>query len=320
MLKRMSIKKIIISGSALFALFLIYLIPKDNNNLLDNAKQELTYAQTNVVTSPIFLLDDNDFLARTNVVVNSDASIEKKAKELLDILIKDGSGDSQIPSGFKAIIPSDTQVLSVKYEENILKVNFSKDLLDVSLDQEEKVIEAIVYTLTSIPDVKNVMIYVDGNLLTKLPQTNIILPSVLNRKFGINKIYDIDSLKSINSVTIYYIKEKNNNYYYVPVTRYVNDDRDKIKIIIENLASSSTYNTNLMSFLNSNAELLTAQKTDDVMQLNFNKYIFQDADTKKILEEVTHTICLSVYDNYDVKEIIFNVDDKPVYQNTLKSS
>lgn len=320
MLKRMSIKKIIISGSALFALLLIYLIPNDENNLFNDAKQELTYVPIDVTTSPIFLLDDNGFLALTTVVVNSDASIEKRAKELLDILIKDGVGDSQIPSGFKAVIPSDTQILSVKYEENILKVNFSKELLDVSIDQEEKVIEAIVYTLTTIEDVKNIMIYVDGNLLTRLPQSNIILPSILNRKFGINKIYDIDSLKDVNNVTIYYVKEKDNDYYYVPVTKYVNDNREKIKIVIENLASSATYNTNLMSFLNSNTELITVEKTDDVMQLNFNKYIFQDADTKKILEEVAHTICFSVYDNYEVKEVVFTVDNEPVYQNTLKSS
>ena len=67
---------------------------------------------------------------------------------------------------------------------------------------EEKVVEAIVYTLTSINGVNKVIIYVDGNILTKLPQTKINLPSTLDRSFGINKEYDINSIKDIKQVTI----------------------------------------------------------------------------------------------------------------------
>ena len=36
-------------------------------------------------------------------------------------------------------------------------------------------------------------------------------------------------------VTVYYLNKNNNYFYYVPVTRMVNDDREKIKIIIDEL-------------------------------------------------------------------------------------
>ena len=92
-------------------------------------------------------------------------------------------------------------------------------------------IEAIVYTLTSIDEVKKIILYVDGDILNKLPQTGKNLPSTLDRTFGINKEYDITSMKDIEDVTIYYINKYNNDYYYVPVTKYVNDDREQRKCI-----------------------------------------------------------------------------------------
>ena len=124
--------------------------------------------------------------------------------------------------------------------------------MDVKEDMEEKVIEAIIYNLTSIDGVDKIMLFVDGNILTKLPKTGINLPTTLDRSYGINKEYDINSTKNITNVTVYYVNKYNGNEYYVPVTKYVNDDREKIQIIVDELTSSPIYSSNLMSYLNSN--------------------------------------------------------------------
>lgn len=320
MLKKMSIKKIIVAISALFALFLVYIIPNEaNENFADNVKQELIYVDQEVTTNDIFLMDKNNMLALTSVIVSNDINIEIKAKELLETLIIGSGSENKIPSGFKAILPNETKILSIKYENNLIKVDFSKDLLDVDKDLEEKVIEAIVYTLTSIKDINNVIIYVEGDILSYLPKTKITLPSTLNRNFGINKSYELNALNDINDVTIYYISKYNNDYYYVPVTKYINDDRDKIKIVIDELASGTLYNTNLMSFLNSNAKLLAVEKAGDSLYLNFNEYIFNDMVEKNILEEVITTISLSVEDNYNVSEVVFKVDNEEIYKSVLKT-
>lgn len=257
-------------------------------------------------------------LGKTEVPVSS-KDIESLAKELLEVLINGGANEDRIPNGFKSILPSDTKILSLKYDKDLIKVDFSKELLNTSKEMEEKVVEAIIYTLTSINGVNKVIIYVDGNILTKLPQTKINLPSTLDRSFGINKEYDINSIKDINQVTIYYVNKNNDNYYYVPVTKYLNDDRDKIKIVIDELSGNSIYNTNLMSFLNSNAELISSEKKDDLMHLNFNEYIFSDIEEKNILEEVIYTISLSVCDNYEVKGVVFNVENEEIYKTVLKT-
>ena len=319
MLKKMSIKKIVISLSAFFTLFLIYLIPTSNNKELIPTNEGVEYIDSNAVTSTIYLLDSYSYLGKAEVVVNNKDNVEEKCKELINVLISGGVGEDRIPNGFRSILPSDTKINSLSFQDGLVKINFSKELLNISIDLEEKMVEAIVYTLTSIEEVKSIIIYVDGEILTKLPQTGKNLPSTLDRNFGINKEYDLTSMKDIEQVTVYYVNKYNDNYYYVPVTKYLNDDRDKIKIIVSELSSSPIYSNNLMSFLNYNTKLLSVDQKDGTMNLEFNSYIFDNYDEKSILEEVIHTISLSVADNYDVKEVVFSVNEEEIYKSVLKS-
>ena len=317
MIKRFWIKKIMIASSALFALLLICLIPKEDKTLT-NIKQELEYVDKGINKNEIFLLDVNNYLARTSVALTS-TDVTGKAKEILNTLITGSSGESKIPNGFRGVLPADTKILTVEYEDKILKINLSNEVMDVKEDMEEKVIEAIVYNLTSIDGVDKIMLFVEGNILTKLPKTGINLPTTLDRSYGINKEYDINSTKNITNVTVYYVNKYNGNEYYVPVTKYVNDDREKIQIIVDELTSSPIYSSNLMSYLNSNTKLLEISESVDSLDLVFNSYIFSDVDEKEILEEVIYTISLSVKDNYDVNEVSFTVNDEEICKSTLKT-
>ena len=314
MIKRFLSKRIIMSTAVLFALFLLCLLP--NKEL--KVEEKVKYIENDNLKTVIYLLDDHNYLARTAVAISSKEK-EVKAKELLQVLIKGGNGESKIPSGFQSLLPSDAEILSLELVDDIVKVNFSKKLLDIKEELEEKMIEAIVYTLTSIDGVNKVIIYVEGDILSKLPKTGIHLPSTLDRSYGINKEYKVESFKDINSVTVYYVSKYNNDIYYVPVTKYLNDDREKIKIIIAELASAPLYNTNLMSYLNSNISLLATEQELDSLSLVFNDYLFNDANSKNILEEVIYSISLSVGDNYDVKEVIFEVNDEEIYKSVIKT-
>ena len=245
MLRKIYLKKILISSAALFALFLIYLIPTDNTKKLENIEKKIIYTDSEIETNNIYLLDSHNMVSLTNIMINNEKT-EEKAKELIEALIINGTKEDQIPNGFKPIIPSDTKIKSIKLENKIIKIDFSKEILNIEEQLEEKMIESIVYTLTSIENIDGIIIYIEGNILNKLPKSNINLPSTLDRNFGINKEYDIKNIKNITSVTTYYIGKNNTEYYYIPVTKYMNDEREKIKIVIEELSSSNTYNTNLI--------------------------------------------------------------------------
>jgi len=312
MFYKMSIRKILVSLCALFAMTLIYLIPKE-----ESFKQKLEYTKENLVFNDIYLIDSYNYVSLTDVVVSAEDTISK-AKELLSLLTIDGVLDSHIPSGFRAIIPSDTTILSLDLVNNVLKVNFSEHFLDINKESEDNLISSIVYTLTSLEGIDSVLLYVEGEILTQMPSGKN-LPSILDRSYGVNKVFDITGYNDVEAVNVYYVSKNEDDYYYVPVTKYVNDQRDKISIVIDELTSMSTYNTNLLSFLNSNTKLLEATNQDDILTLVFNNYIFDNLDESKILEEVIYTISLSVKDNYEVSDVVFVVNDTEIYKSVLKT-
>lgn len=318
MIKRMFSKKIMVSTAVLFALLLVYLVPKENLYTLEDIPQNLTYVEKEEQTSTIYLYDKNNMLARTSVVT-SGKNIESLSKELINILIKDGPGNDKVPSGFTPVIPSETKILSIGLENTVLKINLSKEVFDVEVEDEEHIVEALVYTLTNINGVTDIIFYVEGDIVSELPKSKKQLPSTLNRAYGINKEYDLQSFNDVTSVTVYYVGSYNDEYYYVPVTKYMNTSKDKIKVIIEELASGPSYGSNLMSFLNSNTKLLATEQEVDTMFLVFNEYIFSDMDEKNILEEVLYTIELSIAENYDVKEVVFQVENEEIHKSVLKT-
>ena len=216
-------------------------------------------------------------------------------------------------NGFKNIIPEGTEILNLDYKDNTIKVDFNDKLLDTSKELEEKVIEAIVYTLTSIEDVKYVIIYIEGNILTHLPQNNITIPATLDRSFGINKEYNIDNDKNISKTTIYYINKYNDKDYYVPVTKISNSKKEKAEIIIQELSSLSK--DNLISYLNSNTKIISMTEKDKNIDISFNEYIYDDKDRQEVLDEVINCIYLSIIDNYDVESVVLRSKNKEIYKS-----
>ena len=124
-----------------------------------------------------------------------------------------------------------------------------------------------------------------------------------------------DVIKDYGNHLLDSLNKYNNNEYYVPVTKYVNSKiTDPIKVIIKELSSSPIYETNLMSYLNSEAKLISYDLSEDTLKLNFNSLLLSDVDKKSILEEVIYTISLSMDNIYnDLKEVSFWVDDEEIY-------
>lgn len=313
MLKKMSIKKIMVSSTAIILLLVIYLIPDNKKDIdLKNDKIEYTY---NNVESTIYLVDSNNYVARTSIATCKCDGVDL-AKDLVNGLIIGGSKNNIIPNGFRSILPPDVSILNIELNNKILVIDFSKELLEVNEKDEEKMIEAIIYTLTSIDGIDKVIIKVEGEVLDKLPNSKNNIPTVLDRSYGINKIYDLSSLNDIMSYTTYYISTYNDNKYYVPVTKYVNSkDSDIVKVIIKELGSSPIYQTNLMSYLNTNTTLNDYELVDNSLSLNFNELLLNEVDKKHILEEVIYTISLSMDNIYnDLESVSFLVNNEEIYK------
>ncbi len=304
MLRTKAIRKIFLTTLTVFILLTVFTITNynnDNDNVLRTNLEieDIAGLKTNV----IYLLNDEGLLVQDRVLLDG-SSVEEKIEKLL-INLTEGSTGS-FADGLSKVIPKGTIIKNVMVGNKYVTIDFSKELLNVSEDKEKSMITAIVYSVMDLDDFLGVSILVEGKSLEEYPNSKEKINKILDKSIGINKNYDITSFNNINKVVIYYLENINDNLYYVPVTKYVNDDREKVNIIVEELASSYIYESNLMSFLNSNVSLLEYEEKENIMSLNFNDYLFDGND--KVLEEVLYSIAYSVFDNYDVSMVSFEVN------------
>ena len=306
MIKTKAIRKIFTTTLSMFIILCVFSLMTIN---LDNTlKVNLEINDiSGIGNGYVYLLSKNDYLVRKNIYLDSDDNV-LNIKKALSYLIE--SDNNKYSSELMGVIPKGTKINEVICGDDLVTVDFSKEILNVSVNHEKHMISSIVYTIMDLVDVKGISILVDGEVLRSYPNTGEVFGSVLNKSIGINNRYDITSRKDINRVILYYVDLIDEDIYYVPVTKYINDDREKVKIIIEELKSSYLSEVNLMSFLNSNVNLIDYNVENDIFFLNFDDYLFDNND--KILEEVMYTISYSIFDNYDVNMVMFLVNGEEV--------
>lgn len=301
MIKNFSINKIVVTSVSLFLLLLFYFFPSDNN--LDIAL-EVTH-ETKGEKEVVYLMDIDGYISKLETYISS-LNLEDEIYKKINILIE---GDENLKN-FIPLIPKGTKINSIKIENDKVTIDFSKEIFNVTKNNEEKMLEAIIFTLTQTDEINEIYLKVDGKLFNELPNSKKIINYPLTRNYGINKEYDITNLNNITKTTVYFVKENEDFNYYVPVTKISNTSSEKIDIIIKELKSSVNYQSNLNSYLSNNLNLDDYEITKDAINLIFNEYIFDDISEEKILEEVKYTISQSILENYKVKEVIFSTKEK----------
>ena len=298
MLKRKALKRIYITTLVLFIMMIMitldHLQESKNNNLIE------TEYVSNLNTTHLYLLNKDNYLVKVDYLLTKD-NIEENIKNILNELYT--TNKKYYP--LKGIIPSNTKINKIDLKDDIVNIDFSNDLLKVNKNLEEKVIESIVYSLLELKDINNVKISIDNKPLTKLEKNNKSIPVLLDSTFGINKDYEINKIKDIEKVVIYYVFNNKNKDYYVPVTKYVNSKDSKVKIIIDSLKGSFSSNTNLRSYLNKNTNI-DFNINEDVLTFTF------DSLNEENLEQVTYSLASSVFDTMDIEKVIFEVNSKIV--------
>lgn len=299
MFKQCIKRKMIITSLALILLIITLTFPKAHDDL-----ENITITYQKSDTSSIYLMNEDNLVARTNVSLKNEDTLEQ-AKEIITYLTINSSKANYLPIYFKAILPSKTKLLSIDLQEDILKLNFSKNLLNVDEKDSEKMLECLVFSLTEIKGIRGILIYVENELLDKIPHTNKALPYILTRDIGVNKVYNLTSLKNVSKTTTYYIAKEEENIYYIPVTILENNDKSKIEIVIEHLKSSPLTETNLISYLNASAELSNYEVLEQTVYLSFSPLLYEGIKEDDILETVKYAISLSMQDTLNVQNVIF---------------
>ena len=193
-----------------------------------------------------------------------------------------------------------------------MKINFSKEFLNVTIDTEEKVIESIVYSLTKLDEIKEIMIFVENAKLDSLPISQKKLPLTLTKSYGINKVYNVNNIFTMDILNLYYYININDEYHLVPVSVFTNDSKDKVEIIIEELKSSPIHQSNLMSFLSNNAKLLDYEIKENTIKLEFSSYLLDSFLNDSLIEEVKYAISKSFEDTLGITDVELVVNGEEI--------
>ena len=299
MIKKYAMNKIFVSTLIFGLLLLFYLVPSPSFEVEINEKDD-----NKEFENVVYLLDDDNYVSRV-ISYYDETDIDKVIRNKINILI---NGDKNLDN-FYSLIPKKTILKDISVNKDSVYLNFSKEFLNVNKYIEESMVESIVYTLTEINGINNVYINIDGEKFVMLPNSKKVIPYPLTRSFGINKKYDLDSLNDIDKTIVYFVKKNDSGEYYVPITKVSNLSSSKIDIIIDELKSTVNAQDNLSSFISDNVVLEENKIIDDKIDLVFNEYIFSDSSKKTILEEVKYVVSQSIFDNLDVKEVIFSTKE-----------
>ena len=305
------LKKIFVTSSIMVMILLIYLMPGvielDNNDIATSVEY------VDLTTNTVYLLDNDDLLVEANVSIVDDGNVINKIKSLIKHLSEASS--EIIPNGLNFVMPKDIHLLDVSLDKKIVKLNFSKEFNDLSDKRLIRLVEAISFTLIDLDEVDGVSIFIEGKNINTF---NDRIPEVVTKDFGINKKYDIEKTDDIVKYVIYYSEKIEDDIYYVPITKYINSNSDKISIIIDDLSSNYIYEPNLISIVSEKLELIDYQISNNEMMLNFNNSIFLNGS--EIKEEVVYPVISTVFSNYDVESVILKVNGEEILKKTSKSS
>ncbi len=312
MLKRKNIKKIVISLTCLIITFLLYLFPKSDDVFIPNTKYNTT-----ALTNAIYPINDFGYISRIKVPLK-EKSAQGKIREIVEYLTVGTSKSELLPDGFSPIIPNNIVLLKEKIEKNNLQVYFNDNFNNLDSYTFEKVLESLIYSLTSLNGIDNISIYVNNKVLTEYTNSSTPLNQYLDKSFGINKKYDISSIRDTTKTTIFYTAKNDSTNYFVPITKITNDTIPKVEIIIKELTSKPVYETSLMSYLNAETTLNNYELLDKEINLEFNNAILSGINNKNDLEEVTYAINLSIKSNYDVDYVSYIVENKKIATFDIK--
>lgn len=258
--------------------------------------------KADTVMRDLYLIDRNGFVVSQSLPL---PKTESPAKQALEHLVADGPVSGMLPNGFRTVLPAGTEV-EVDIKDGKAVADFSEEFAEYEAKDEQKILQAVTWTLTQFDTVERVELRINGKPLTEMPVNGTpISGEGLSRADGINTSQsDAADITNTRPLTVYYMAQTDDDIYYVPVTKRVpNTERDDIAAIVRELAEGPGSDT-LVSALFSEAKLLEKPKLEKgIVTLNFNEAILGSDKNNVITEETLHSIVLSLTELADIKSI-----------------
>ncbi|KMJ56959.1 sporulation protein [Bacillus sp. LL01] len=260
------------------------------------------------VQGEIYLIDSNGYVVSQTLELPKTNEV---AKQALEYLVVGGPVDAMLPNGFRAVIPAGTEVDVNLKKDGTIVADFSNEFMNYDAADEEKILQAITWTLTQFENVDKVQIMVNGHVQTVMPVNQTPIGEGVSRANGIN--YDtaesVDLMTS-RAVTLYFMAESNDgDPYYVPVTTRLSlEGKDKYSAIVEALIKGPSHNSGLTNDLTNEIALLDEPVMEDGnLVLNFNEAIL-GLEGRIVSKSIVDSLVLTLTEQTGVESIAITVD------------
>ena len=294
------INKIFRTTLIMFLILTVFTITNESKEKVLRTNLEINNIK-DIDKTKLYLLSNNNYLVETNVYINSD-KLEDKINKIIEYL---KINNNKIPKGLKGYLTKDIKINNINLEDNNLKINFSKEFLNIK--DKELVIEGLVYSLLNLDEINSIEVLVENNYLENYEYK-------LNKNVGINKQYILKNRKDVNKINLYYYNKINNIEYLTPVTKYINDKRKKIEIILDELINNIP--NNLISYIDDKVKLKEYKEENDLIILKFNENFI--GENKDLNKKIINQISLTIFENYDVNTVLFQENDEKIEYITKK--
>lgn len=286
--------------------------PKTVTYKSDVPAKEVQGKKEQTVNRELYLIDRNGYVVPQTFQL---PNVTSMAKQALEYLVKDGPVTDELPNGFEAVLPANTEVLGVQTQKDgTVIADFSSEFKQYHAEDELKIFQAITWTLTQFENVNKVKIRVNGKDLTTMPFNKVQIGAGLTRNDGINfDKGDVVDIMNSRPVTLYYVSQgEMGDTYYVPVTRRISNlDTDSYTAIIKELVKGPSDYSSLVTDFGADTKLMSKPLYQNgKLVLNFNEGIFGNIAKNMINNDVLQPLVLSLTEQPGVKSIEIQVNGK----------
>jgi germination protein M len=314
------ISSVLVSGCGLFDLpkkeeidppqDVTYLKEEGEGEKAVNSEDVNTAEEAGQIQTELYLMDSNGFIVPQTIPLPNTESV---AKQAIEYLVANGPVTEMLPNGFKAVLPADTAVKSVDIKDGAATVDFSKEFKEYKAEDEKKILESVTWTLTQFDNVDKVNLQIEGKALKEMPVNKTAIEDGTSRLMGINNDHtESTDIMNTRPVTVYYMSGETDNYYYVPVTKRIsNQKKDNVEAVVSSLIKGPGYSSPLVTEFRPDAALLDEPKIEDgVVTLNFNESIYSsfDDEEKIVSGHLLNELVLSLTEQSDIKKVAIQVN------------
>lgn len=287
-------------------------VEKNETTSEETQSEDAEKRHTTTVARQLYLIDTNGMVVPQILELPFPESKEV-AKQVLEYLVKEGPVTPLLPNGFQAVLPEGTEVLGITLQDDgTMVVDLSEEFKNYEAKDEQKILQAMTYTLTQFEQIKKIKIWLNGHPLDEMPVDGTPISNGHSRANGINIVNsDVVDIVMGQAVTLHFPTEYNNIRYYVPVTKYVSkSDKNIYESVVYSLLNGPGPETNLIHVFNSETTLVDSPVLEDgILKLVFSEDILKNKEQAMISDEVMETLVRSLTELEEVEGVDIKVEN-----------